>query len=82
MASARNKADAKRFLDWTLSPSASGLYTKYKEIVTIPGTPQSKAAEAAGLPKDLSKVLYPVDFARSAKEREGILATWQQQIGR
>ncbi|MDQ8022349.1 MAG: ABC transporter substrate-binding protein [Moraxellaceae bacterium] len=82
MKTSKNKADARRFLDWTLSPTAATLYTKFKEIVTIPGTPQSKAAQAAGLPKDLSKVLYPVDFARSAKEREAILGTWQKEIGR
>ncbi|HEY0202388.1 MAG TPA: ABC transporter substrate-binding protein [Burkholderiaceae bacterium] len=82
MASSKNKADAKRFLDWTLSPSAATLYTKYKEIVTIPGAPQSKAAQAAGLPADLSKVLYPMDFAKSAKERGDILSTWQKAINR
>lgn len=82
MASAKNKADAKRFLDWTLSPNAAALYTKYKEIVTIPGAPQSKAAKAAGLPVDLSKTLYPMDFAKSAKDRDAILAAWQKNIGR
>lgn len=82
MKSSTHQADAKRFLDWTLSPSAAALYTKYKAIVTIPGTAQSKTAEAAGLPKDLSKVLYPMDFAKSAKERDTILKTWQSTIGR
>lgn len=82
MKSSTHQADAKRFLDWTLSPSAAALYTKYKAIVTIPGTAQSKTAEAAGLPKDLSKALYPMDFAKSAKERDTILKTWQSTIGR
>ncbi len=82
MSSSKNKADAKRFLDWTLSPGVASIYTKYKEIVTIPGAPQSKAAKAAGLPADLSKVLYPMDFAKSAKERDAILTTWQKTIGR
>ena len=82
MAGSKNKADAKRFLDWTLSPSAAALYTKYKAVVTIPGTPQSKTAQAAGLPKDLSKVLYPMDFAKSALDRDTILKTWQSTIGR
>jgi iron(III) transport system substrate-binding protein len=82
MKTAKNKADAKRFLDWTLSPEAAALYGKYKEIITIPGTPASKAAQAAGLPADLSKVLYPMDFARSAKDRDTILESWQKAIGR
>ena len=37
MASSKNKADAQKFLDWTLSPEAAAIYGKYKEIVTIPG---------------------------------------------
>lgn len=82
MASSRNKEDAKRFLDWTLSPNAAALYTRYKEIVTIPGTPQSLAAKAAGLPEDLSTVLYAVDFDASARDRNDILSTWQKVIGR
>ncbi|KQU81334.1 MULTISPECIES: ABC transporter substrate-binding protein [unclassified Rhizobacter] len=82
MKSSKNKADARRFLDWTLSPQAAALYTKYKEIVTIPGTPPSKAAQIAGLPADLSKVLYPMNFAQSAKDRDATLAAWQKAIGR
>jgi iron(III) transport system substrate-binding protein len=82
MKSAQNKADAKRFLDWTLSPNAAAGYTQFKEIVTIPGAPHSKAAQAAGLPADLSKVLFPMDFARSARERGAILGTWQKTIAR
>ncbi|RJF92074.1 ABC transporter substrate-binding protein [Noviherbaspirillum saxi] len=82
MKTAKNKADAKRFLDWTLSPSAAALYGKYKEIVTAPGAPRSKAAQTAGLPADLSQVLYPMDFTLSAKERDAALAAWQKKIGR
>ena len=82
MKTSKNKADAKRFLDWTLSPEAAGLYTKYKEIVTIPGVSPSKAAQVAGLPADLSKVLYPMNFAQSAKDRDATLSTWQKNIGR
>ncbi|CAN5447377.1 hypothetical protein BH10PSE18_BH10PSE18_47440 [soil metagenome] len=82
MAKAKNKADAKRFLDWTLSPGATALYAKYKEMVTVPGATQSKAAKEAGLPADLSKVLYPMDFAQSAKDRDAILGSWQKTIGR
>jgi len=82
MKAAKNPTDAKRFLDWTLSAEAAKLYTKYKEIVTIPGTPQSEIAKKAGLPADLAQILYPVDFVRSAADREQILKTWQSAIGR
>ncbi|MCY9850823.1 iron ABC transporter substrate-binding protein, partial [Pectobacterium sp. 13-115] len=65
-----------------LSSHAAALYTKYKEIVTIPGVEQSKAAQMAGLPADLTHVLYPVDFTKSASDRDATLATWQKSIGR
>ncbi len=82
MKTAKNPADAKRFLDWTLSPEAALLYSKYKELVTIPGTPPNATAEAAGLPKDLTKVLFPVDFPKSALERDATIKTWQDTIKR
>lgn len=77
MKTSKNKADAKRFLDWTLSASAAPLYTKYKEIITIPGTKPSATSVNAGLPADVTKVLYPVNFRESAKDRDTILKTWQ-----
>lgn len=82
MASSKNKADAGKFLDWTLSPDAAGIYGKYKEIVTIPGIKPAEASTKAGLPADVSKVLLPIDFAKSATERDAILARWQKEIGR
>ncbi len=82
MASSKNKADAEKFLDWTLSPEAAGIYGKYKEIVTIPGIKPSAASEKAGLPADVTKVLLPIDFAKSAVQRTAILERWQKEIGR
>jgi iron(III) transport system substrate-binding protein len=34
------------------------------------------------LPADVSKVLLPIDFAKSAKERDAILTRWQKEVGR
>lgn len=82
MKTSKNKEDAKKFLDWTLSDSIAPIYGKYKEIVTIPGTPLSKGAEMAGLPADLSDVLYPMDFQQSAKDRSDILDKWQKEISK
>ena len=59
MKSSKNKADAKAFLDWTLSAEAAKLYASFKEMTTLPGAPQSAMAKKAGLPADLTKVLYP-----------------------
>jgi len=82
MKTSKNKEDARRFLDWTLSSEAAALYTKYKEIVTVPGYTPPAEALAAGLPEDVSQVLFPMDFVNSAKDREAILQRWQQEIGR
>ena len=79
---ADNATDAKRFLDWTLSAEAAGVYASFKAIVTIPGAKPSESAKAAGLPEDVSKVLYPMDFAKSGAERGDILKTWKTKIGR
>ncbi len=82
MASSKNKADARRFLDFTLAPETAAIYGKFKEIVTIAGFVPSASAQKAGLPADVSKALLPIDFARSARERDAILARWQKEIGR
>lgn len=78
MATSKNLKDAKRFLDWTLSPDAANLYKKYKEIITIPGLKPSEQSIKAGLPADVSKVLFPINFEQSAKARGEIIKTWQQ----
>ena len=82
MAASKNKADAKKFLDWTMSPGASGLYAKYKELVTLPGYKPAKAARDAGMPDDPGSILYKMDFAASAVQRDAILARWNKEIGR
>lgn len=79
---AKNPEDAKRFLDWTLSPEAATLYKKYKEIVTIPGAEPSEQLRRAGLPQNVDKLLYPINFEKSAAERTEILKKWQQVTAR
>lgn len=78
----KNAADAKRFLDWTLSPGVSQLYASFKELVTTPDFKPSKTARDAGMPEDPAKILFPMDFAKAAAERDAILARWQKEIGR
>src|SRR3546814_13039756 len=73
MKTAKDPKDAKRFLDWTISPEAAELYKKYKEIITITGVTQSKMSIKEGLPADVCQVLFPVDFASSAKARGDII---------
>ncbi|WP_221930831.1 ABC transporter substrate-binding protein [Telmatospirillum sp. J64-1] len=78
----KNREAALRFLEWTVSPEAAEVYSKYKDMITIPGVPRSEMADKAGLPENLTEVLYPMDFAKSAVERPEILAKWRSTINR
>ncbi|MCI0548275.1 MAG: putative 2-aminoethylphosphonate ABC transporter substrate-binding protein [Candidatus Rokubacteria bacterium] len=73
---ARNPA-AKQFLDWAASDEAMALYAKYFAAVGVAGFPVPE-----GLPKDITKVVYPNDFDWSAKNRDRILAEWQKRYAR
>jgi iron(III) transport system substrate-binding protein len=73
---AKNPA-AKQFLDWAASEEAMGLYAKYFAAVGIAGFPVPE-----GLPKDISKVVYPNDFDWSAKNRDRILAEWSKRYAK
>lgn len=82
MKSSKNKADAKTFLDWTLSTAAGEEYSKVKSIVATPGAKPSADAIAAGLPADVSSVLFSLDFEKSSRERDGILKKWKELLER
>jgi iron(III) transport system substrate-binding protein len=82
MAAAKNKADARRFLDWTLSPNAVQAYSRNKEIVTVKGATPTADMRAAGLPEDVTTVLFKMDFAASAATRGDTLKRWKADIGR
>lgn len=82
MASSDNKAAAKAFLDWTMSDEAIHLYQRFKALITVPGVDASQAAEAAGLPADISTVLADIDFVQAAKNQTAVKATWKEKLGR
>ena len=65
---------AKQFLDWAISDEAMALYAKYFAAVSVAGFPTPE-----GLPKDVSKVVYPNDFEWSAKNRDRVLAEWAKR---
>jgi iron(III) transport system substrate-binding protein len=70
----KNNAAAKQFLDWAISDDVMALYAKYFAAVGVAGFPVPE-----GLPKDVSKVVYPNDFEWSAKNRDRILAEWAKR---
>ena len=73
---ARNPA-AKQFLDWAITDEAMALYAKYFAAVGVAGFPVPE-----GLPKNISKVVYPNDFEWSAKNRDRILAEWSKRYAK
>ena len=73
---AKNPA-AKQFLDWADSEEAMRLYAQYFAAVAVAGIPGPE-----GLPKDITKVVYPNDFDWSAKNRDRILTEWQKRYAK
>lgn len=83
MKSSKNKEAAKRFLDWTLSDNAVKAYYDRYEFVTVGGSGGMPAKYVeAGMPEDIQSVLYPMDYAWSAQNRERIVQKWQAEIER
>ena len=79
MKSSQNKEDAKKFLDWTVSKSAEEQYNKWKSIVTMQGREMPEKFKEAGLPDDISTVLFEADYAWAAENRDRIIAEWQKR---
>lgn len=82
VAGSKKKDAAKRFLDWTVSKEAADAYFAWKAIVTVPGGKMPERFTKAGLPEDVSTVLFPVDFKAAADERSRIVQTWQEKYER
>jgi iron(III) transport system substrate-binding protein len=83
MKTAQNKPDAKTFLDWLLTLDAAKLYGERAEMSSVPGAKPTEAVLKAGLPPDVSSVLYAkMDFDASAKDKDRILTEWKKRIER
>lgn len=82
MKSSKNKEDSKQFLDWLLTLDAAKLYGERAEMSSVPGAKPTEAVLKAGLPADVSAVLYKMDFDASAKNKDKILAEWKKSIER
>jgi len=83
MKSSKNKADAKQFLDWLLTLDAAKLYGQRSEMSSVPGAKATPEVLKAGLPEDVSTVLYKgMDFEASAKNKDRILAEWKKRFER
>ncbi len=72
-----NNPAAKQFLDWAISDQALKIAAQFFAAVSVPGFPVPE-----GLPKDVTKVVFPNDFDWSAKNRDRILAEWQKRYAK
>jgi iron(III) transport system substrate-binding protein len=82
MNTSKNKDDVKRFLDWLLTPEAAALYGERAAMSVVPGAVQTEDARKAGLPAEVSTVLYYMDFDWSAKNKSRVVAKWKKEIER
>lgn len=82
MKTAKNKPDSKTFFDWLLTLDAAKLYGERAEMSSVPGAKATEAVLKAGLPADVSTVLYKMDFDASSKNKDRIVAEWKQKIER
>ncbi|MBK9606957.1 MAG: extracellular solute-binding protein [Betaproteobacteria bacterium] len=82
MKTAKNKPDSKTFFDWLLTLDAAKLYGERAEMSSVPGAKATEAILKAGLPADVSTVLYKMDFDASSKNKDRIIAEWKQKIER
>lgn len=82
MKTSDNKDDARTFLDWLLTLDAAALYGERAAMSSVPGARPTEEVLKAGLPEDVSTVLYKMDFEWSAANKDRILTEWQQKIER
>lgn len=77
----QHKPSAKRFLDWTMSERAVIEYYQWKEIVTARGSYMPVRFKRAGLPADVSTVMFTMNFEAAARDRSAVLARWRREFG-
>ena len=79
---AKNPDDAKKFLSWIITPAAAKLYGERAEMNSIPGSEQAQIARDAGIPADVTSILFNMDFPWSAANKDRIVKKWQAEIER
>ncbi len=78
----RNEDESKRFLNWLLSLDATALYGQRAEMSAVPGAKPTPDVLKAGLPEDVSSVLYPMDFGWSVANKNRVLDEWKKRFER
>lgn len=80
VSSSRHKDAARRFLDWTLSERALQEYYRWKVIVTAPGGTMPVTFRLAGLPADVSKAMFTMNYEAAHRQRPAILERWRRDF--
>ena len=73
MKASKNKAAAKKFMDWSISPAAMKVWNQYLPLLARPDL----AKPVKHFPKDTQKMMIDNKFAWAADNRKKILAKWQ-----
>jgi iron(III) transport system substrate-binding protein len=67
--------EARKLIDWSVTPEANQLYAKGYAIVALPGI----VGKLEHVPGDVEAMLMKNDFAWAAANRDRILAEWSKR---
>jgi len=80
LASSSHQADARRFLNWTLSPAATQLYYKYKAIVWQKLVGEHDNTPLTAVTRHQDSLLFDMDFIKSSQSRNTTIDQWRKRI--
>ena len=72
---AKNLADARTFMDWTVSQGAMEAYGRRAEVTAY----EVKVPKSEHLPADLAQRMIKNDFAWAAKNQQRVIAEWRKR---
>jgi len=77
---ARNLDNAKKFVDWALTPKAQGLGAQAKQF-QLPSNTATPISPLSPKPAEIKLISY--DFAKygAAAERKRLLERWDKEVG-
>ena len=67
---------------WLLTLEAAALCGQRAEMSAVPGAKPTPEILKAGLPADISTILFPMDFAWSASNKTRITDEWRKRFER
>ena len=76
---APNRANAKRFYDWALTPGAQQIAAAARNF-QYPSNPAVPLPAAAPDPKALNLIRFDIERFRSAAERKRLLEKWEREV--